>query len=548
MHIQRIHYGKLSLLLATAILLLFLLQKCLFSPGVIFEEVEVIVEEKYPTKPTEIEKVRSEKEAVAWTSLHNCPVCLGKDLCADFQQGFISVGLFPKRKWGTAYLEYTAKLQNSDELTALVPDQWLWDQWDNWICSNSSKWTGCLVSEAVKTTQLARSSGDAPFLRGLGDGREQEGAKPLTACATRKLAELLREAFDENKDGTVTQEEKAMLFTTVSTAPSIAVMRMAQPLNLNNVPRYIGGCGRVAVLEGGLTPLTSFRNADWAIRADKAKQILNVVERLLSNEWVLLAWDLDWSSFSVSRTGQVVLTDLNSVTPIDRALIGRPSEEARDVCSGDCLTRFRSSVLQSTPRGQPGRGCRDGLLYGDVMYHDICRNIFSPAGSEAGLLEGGGPELALLLAECITEKGSGERWRVVEDINIILGADEVTQTSSRAEGTTEEDEYYQDLSKHPVGNRLGEDDNNDDDEDDDADDADDDKDDDDDDGDDKNDNDDDDDDNDDDDDDTDEDNNIDNKDDDEDEDDENDDYDNDKKSHAKDNDEYESDKDDEEDE
>ena len=37
--------------------------------------------------------------------------------------------------------------------------------------------------------------------------------------------------------------------------------------------RYIGACGRVAVIEGGISPLPAFTETSWAFRADLASQV-----------------------------------------------------------------------------------------------------------------------------------------------------------------------------------------------------------------------------------------------------------------------------------
>merc|ERR1719495_169674 len=100
--------------------------------------------------------------------------------------------------------------------------------------------------------------------------------------------------------------------------------RLAGHFDLNSVPRYIGGCGRMGLIEGGLTPLTDYLDATWDRRADLASQILSVVEGLLTGSWILVSWNLDWDSFAVTRSGQVILVNLNSFTPIERSLVSKP--------------------------------------------------------------------------------------------------------------------------------------------------------------------------------------------------------------------------------
>jgi len=40
--------------------------------------------------------------------------------------------------------------------------------------------------------------------------------------------------------------------------------------------RYIGACGRVMVIEGGISPLAAFTETSWAYRAELASQV-NIV-------------------------------------------------------------------------------------------------------------------------------------------------------------------------------------------------------------------------------------------------------------------------------
>jgi len=355
------------------------------------------------------EPLRDGKEALSWTSLHTCPVCLGVDLCEDIQQGFISVGLFPHGKLGE-YSAYTAYLKGSDGLTALIHERNNWEKFDNWVCSNSSAWKDCIVSTAVKSSHLYRTEGSAAFLHGLGGDRSF--VKPLTACATKDLLTTFREAFDTNSDGKLTQEEKVMMFTTISVMPTVAMYRIANQVGLKAVPRYIGGCGRVSIVEGDLEPLTNFLDKDWTYRANLASQILGLVDTLLTGEWVLMGWSLDWDTFSVTKMGQVVISNLGQFTPIHKSLISRSDGETREVCNEDCFYKYKATVLNFTPRGQPSKGCRDALFYGDMMYYQICRNILAAGETRRGLAE----ELADLVAECVEERGKGERWRTVEEI------------------------------------------------------------------------------------------------------------------------------------
>ncbi|XP_023331380.1 deleted in autism protein 1 homolog [Eurytemora carolleeae] len=455
MYIQKVHYGKLLLVVFASSCCFYILFHYA-NLGTKITEEEIIIEEHQPISlSTETEKLRNEKDTVSWAALHTCPVCLGGDLCPEFQQGFISVGLFPRGEEKGNLQYYSASLKGADPLTVLVPGQWSWDTWDQWICKNSSQWSGCLVSEAVKLTTIARREGDARFLKGLGG--EQGTVNSLTACASKHLTSALHHTFDLNRDQKLSMEEKVVMLTTVSVSPPLALLKLSPSLGLNSVPRYIGACGRVMVIEGGISPLAAFTETSWAYRAELASQLVSIVEGLLTGDWVLLAWNLDWETFSVSSSGQVVFSDLDSITPVHKTIIAKPEDEIRPVCNENCFQDFKKTVLTSTPRGQLSQGCSSGLLYGDFMFYQLCRNIFSPSEVRGGLLEGGGVDLQGLVEECVEEKGRGDRWRIIEEIKQKLL---LVDTGSGGEDETTDDSY-DDITKTPEPEKVRWEDNDD---------------------------------------------------------------------------------------
>merc|ERR1712037_189720 len=81
-----------------------------------------------------------------------------------------------------------------------------------------------------------------------------------------------------------------------------------------------------------------------------------------------------------------------------------------------------------TPRGQPGLGCSAALLYADMMYRDVCTNIFSDQEGRLGLLHSApsevSEEITKLVKECSVEEGRGGRWRALDDLKEILSESE----------------------------------------------------------------------------------------------------------------------------
>ena len=224
------------------------------------------------------------------------------------------------------------------------------------------------------------------------------------------------------------------MLTSVGVAPGIAALRILNKIGLTSLPGYVGACGRLVFTSGGLLKLNELLNREWEQRLELARQVLRLIENLLSvEEWLLVAFGLNMDSFSVTRTGQVVLSNLDTLTPIDKdILLGLPQEE-RDVCNSQCFSDFEKEVMMVTPRGQPGKGCGSALLYSDMMYADVCREVISR------LLYSAPEEVEILLRECIEEEGKGGRWQAIDDLNDYLEGNYESTTSELE--TTEESEY-----------------------------------------------------------------------------------------------------------
>ena len=61
---------------------------------------------------------RTSEESFAIARVDSCPVCFGKDLCTEINEGFLTVSMFGEnRPYGTVYQVIDAKL----EVAALTP-------------------------------------------------------------------------------------------------------------------------------------------------------------------------------------------------------------------------------------------------------------------------------------------------------------------------------------------------------------------------------------------------------------------------------------------
>jgi len=103
------------------------------------------------------------------------------------------------------------------------------------------------------------------------------------------------------------------MLTSVEVAPGIAALRILNKIGLTSLPGYVGACGRLAFTYGGLLKLSKHLDREWDQRIELARQVLRLIENLLAVEgWLLVAFGLNMDSFSVTRTGQVVLFNLDT--------------------------------------------------------------------------------------------------------------------------------------------------------------------------------------------------------------------------------------------
>ena len=181
---------------------------------------------------------------------------------------------------------------------------------------------------------------------------------------------------------------------------------------------------------------------DLDTRMELASQALSLVSSLMTREdMVMLVWGLDWTDLSVTSSGQVILSGLDKVSPVDKSLLEAGGEE-RPVCNKECFDNWRSEVMMATPRGQPGRGCSGALQHGDMMYRDLCSQVLGDSDLGPGLLHSAGEEITRALAECVEEPGPGARWRAVDTlVQLLEETGEVTteiSTEASTETSTEE--------------------------------------------------------------------------------------------------------------
>ena len=143
------------------------------------------------------------------------------------------------------------------------------------------------------------------------------------------------------------------------------------------------------------------------LRRDLAVQVLSLLETLVSpeSEWLWIAWHLDISTFSVTRTGQVSNLDgkgqkdafkggslyFGAAHPCRKKPRGAATSGGERALQPQLFhgveTRGAnqpirhliniSKVMMATSRGQPGKGCVEARQYADLAFSLACRWIKS---------------------------------------------------------------------------------------------------------------------------------------------------------------------------
>ncbi|XP_068251000.1 divergent protein kinase domain 2A-like [Palaemon carinicauda] len=405
-----------------------------------------------------------------------CPLCFGNYLCEDISAGFLTLDSdTPVVKEGE--MVYEAHLGDLHKLSVKVPSGERFSLLDEMVCLNASLEVGCSSGSASVRSYLAKQPLSSRtlyhLLRTVGVPRTHY---PLLMCPSKKLLTVIEQSFDEDNDHKVSADERIALYTSLAVAPDIVVLKILTKANLNvGFPRLAGVCGRIAVLEGELTPLSSLLDEPFSVRASLAAQILTMVDDFMEDdpEWYLFyaPWTID--RLAVNKEGEVVLTDLSSMAIVDKALFRDEYDEGtegrnEEICNQECFQKFTAEVYRED--NSLDEVCARVEDVGHLMYAAVCAMILSdmkqhkyvdyftgsgiqrqeprvtngllhdiPAADRATVEE--------LLAECVDEAAPGGRFQAAQELREFL-SDFLNENDdgdiSDDQGDDGEDEDYDD--------------------------------------------------------------------------------------------------------
>ncbi|XP_042242164.1 divergent protein kinase domain 2A-like isoform X2 [Homarus americanus] len=117
-------------------------------------------------------------------------------------------------------------------------------------------------------------------------------------------------------------------------------------------PTLRGMCGRVIVEDYVGPTLTQLSQVPWIVRADYARQLLEMAQDFSDAEFRLYLTDVSLDNFAVSHHGEVKVIDAENIVLVDPSIHGLdPAEHVND-----------------------GFGCRDCLSF---SYEDLCGHTSS---------------------------------------------------------------------------------------------------------------------------------------------------------------------------
>ncbi|GAB6019337.1 hypothetical protein CHUAL_000929 [Chamberlinius hualienensis] len=408
-----------------------------------------------------------------------CPVCFGNDICPlisdgalelDIKQMVLSAGKPRKVAFEGAWHATTSVIAKS-----MVPSEF--SILDHHICSNASLKSDCDVAEAAYflmsngNNNNEFSVDDLQMIRAA--VKKKKSDIPLAICGSSKLVSLLKAAFDEDKDGQMNDKEQIMLYSSVAFSTEVVILKFfSKYLPSLPFPQFYGTCGRIYVMEGGITPLSDFMNEPFNVRASLGAQILQMIEDFTTDEdsdWFIMFTDFSFDNLGVNKDGEVVIIDVEGVILVEKSSLITPENNymerssenrSKDPCNDQCLRTFVQQMLHSS---DSTKSCSVINRYSHLMYNVVCRKVLSyltlhqaednsdltieavPTRAVIGLLHDPPSKdkaaLEELLQECIVETVSGGRTQAAEELRDYLSEFFQDDDDDDYESKNEADEY-----------------------------------------------------------------------------------------------------------
>lgn len=217
------------------------------------------------------------------------------------------------------------------------------NDFDEKLCKTAEQPENCSISQALKVL-LAKDGQDV--LQVVSKYPDLFQASDAVKCNHSRTVEVLYESFKKTDRGPYHQHHFLTMLA-VNIEPLVIMT-----YHSNFFPRFIGTCGRVIVEDYvGLT-LTEQGDEPWIVRADYARQLLEMAQQFSSGTFALYLTDVSLDNFAVGDDGSVKVIDAENIVIVDTTSRG----------------------LNVTEHVNDGFGCADCLSF---SYEDLCGHVSS---------------------------------------------------------------------------------------------------------------------------------------------------------------------------
>nr|XP_027228831.1 deleted in autism protein 1 homolog [Penaeus vannamei] len=175
-------------------------------------------------------------------------------------------------------------------------------------CKTAEQPENCSISQALKVL-LAKDGQDV--LQVVSKYPDLFQASDAVKCNHSRTVEVLYESFKKTDRGPYHQHHFLTMLA-VNIEPLVIMT-----YHSNFFPRFIGTCGRVIVEDYVGPTLTEQGDEPWIVRADYARQLLEMAQQFSSGTFALYLTDVSLDNFAVGDDGSVKVIDAENIVIVD---------------------------------------------------------------------------------------------------------------------------------------------------------------------------------------------------------------------------------------
>lgn len=382
----------------------------------------------------------------SYVNMKSCPACFSKSKCSNLMTGGISIN--ESMKLQNHNLHWLSGLfKGKEKIQVGYVDLREWKIFEDAVCRNAS-----LISHQCELlVDLRKSILSNPGFLSTENllnlhqfVKKTKNELPFLICATSKMVDQLKSAFDEDDDNTLSSDEQIVMLTSLLLHPDYALTKFKMHNKLNvPIPNVLGSCGRIVVRESDWSPISNQLNEPFEVRAGIALQILQLVEDLQEedSEWYFLNTDFTYENLMQTKDGEIILINLQDMAVIDKSIFPKRVNSVLlegEICNELCFHKFSWDIVQSSQLI-----CPQISKYGNLMQALVCQQILSDLDEHKsnvygkltenlgtairqhkGLLhsvpEPDHDTIEDLLRECVQETNVGGRKQAVEELRDLL--------------------------------------------------------------------------------------------------------------------------------